>query len=162
MLVVPQGVRASTGTSDGEEPGYWSDWRNVTGWSLVGAGAGVLGLWIGSWVRVDEIQNDPDLELYRQLAGAGVDDVCVLAAASPDDPFAVRIVDLCDEGNAWATVWNVTLPLWVVLWGTGAGFLIWYGVDPSPDDDSATSGLQLAWSPYPLRSGGGIGLTGWF
>ena len=161
-LLCPRSVWASDAESAGEGPGYWSDWRNIAGWSLIGAGTSALGLWIGAWVRVEEIQDDPELNLYRQMFPYS-DDVCENARRSTGDLLADRIVDLCDEGQAWATVWNVTLPLWIVLWGTGAGFLIWHAVDPSPDDGAAASGgLQLAWSPYLSRTGGGIGFRGRF
>jgi hypothetical protein len=147
-----------------EGPGYWSDWRNVAGWSLMGAGTAMFGLWIGSWVRFDEVEEqweaDPEVMSYRRLVGTN-GDVCDYAAT---DPEAWRVLDLCDEAYTWSTIWNVALPLWIVFWGTGTGFLIWYAVEPSTEegDDAAAGGWQVAWSPYLTRTGGGVGLSGRF
>lgn len=168
VLLGPAGARAvEVEGGAGEGAGYWSDWRNVAGWSMLGAGTVALGFWIGSWVRFDEVEaeweSSPDVFNYRMAAGPGGDTCDVAGAAAASDPGAQRVVELCDEGRLWSTVWNVTLPLWVVLWGTAGGLLIWYAVDPPAGDaGGASSGVQLAWSPYVTLTGGGLGLSGWF
>ena len=136
---------------------FWS--KNWIGWSLLGAGTAVFGLWVGAWVQVEQFQDDQLLTDYLSYVPVGVD-ACEYART---DPMGSEVRGLCDEAQTWANVWNATLPIWIVLWGVTAGFLIWYGVDQDPDDDaSASTGPRLAWSPYLSPGGGGLGLHAWF
>lgn len=83
--------------------------RQVIGWSLLGASAVSLATTIGIWVRLNAIQNNPEVMAYRERADVSVSDVCDLP--SDGSPQAIHVHDLCSEGSTFEVLQYVFLGL---------------------------------------------------
>lgn len=87
--------------------------RQVIGWSLLGASAVSLAATIGTWVRLNSIQNNAEVLDYRARADSSVSDVCELP--SDGSPQAIHVHQLCSESDTFEVLQYVFL-------GLSAGF----------------------------------------
>jgi hypothetical protein len=127
---------------------YNHEWA---GWSLIGLGAALLIADIPVWLRLNDLNGDPDLIDYRhRLAFGATGDACSNASAGNPlmvdglDPATAsaqvsRVRGMCSEGAALEALQYVFLALGAASAGTGA-LLLATGVlvTPSVSTDHAT------------------------
>lgn len=113
---------------------------NWLGWGAIGLGAVFLGLSTYSFLRVYAIDNDADIEMYRNLPGLE-DDVCTAAnngfTGNPPDPNVDvdRVASLCDEADMLEVLQYVFLAAGVVSVGVGITILVLDDDDDKPKDE---------------------------
>lgn len=113
---------------------------NWLGWGTIGLGAVFLGLSTYSFLRVYAIDNDADMEMYRNLPGLE-EDVCTAAnsgfTGNPPDPNVDvdRVASLCDEADTLEVLQYVFLAAGIVSVGLGITLLVLDDDDESPTDE---------------------------
>jgi hypothetical protein len=125
------------------------DGRRTTGWAAVGLGGVLLGAGIYSIVRVQAIDTDQRVQLYRQGFHAG-DDVCDEARAGVESKVmgaatALQMRDFCSSATTFQTLQFVFFGLGAVSAGAGIYLL-------ATDRPAATSRFDVL--PSVGRNGG--------
>jgi hypothetical protein len=95
------------------------------GIALSGAGAAFLVVAGIATGRIDQLENDPGYDDYRAQTVSGRD-VCQQAEAGvviPNAASPARVVEVCDEANAWEIVNYVAVPGGLALLGLGLYFV---------------------------------------
>jgi hypothetical protein len=148
---VPDAAVLSTSVDTIEET--TSDGRRTTGWAAVGLGGVLIGAGIYSIVRVQAIDTDERVQLYRQGFHAG-DDVCDQARAGVESKVAgaataLQMRDFCSSATTFQTLQYVFFGLGAVSAGAGIYLL-------ATDRRAVTSRFDVL--PSVGRNGGRLDL----
>lgn len=137
-----------------------SIWKKSAGWTAIGLGGVFLGLTAYTWVQLNQIDDDPILNEYRQRVPSNVTDVCdnPQPYAAPGDPEYDEFDEvqrLCRKANRLQNVWQ-----WVFLTmgvaSTGAGTYLVASDALANDDPVPRKDARLQLMPSLNFWGGGI------
>jgi hypothetical protein len=134
------------------------------GWTLVGVGGASLAGAVVSMAVVNDVNDDPLYEDYRDAVARGndrvrmqnnpqevVDDVCDAAELGLDYGFSAgnlqKVNDLCSKGATFEVLQWVFLGTAVAAGGVGTYLLLTSGSEPSEPKAAAKLTLQPRWSP---------------
>ena len=87
--LVEEPVSAFAGM-EGPEDQQPSNLRRIIGWSSIGLALGLTGATIYSWVRIGNINDDPELQDYRAQFPPDVSDVCLAGRGRAAGPTEAR------------------------------------------------------------------------
>ncbi len=119
------------------------DFLSPLGWSLVAAGAASFAGLVGVWVRLNDLNNDPEYNAYRQMTPQGF---YLCSEVAPD-----HVRSTCDEGTTLEIAQHVLLITSLILGGAGATALIL--------DATGVGSVSLAPHASPTSAGLDLHLT---
>ncbi|MBW2456864.1 MAG: hypothetical protein JRI68_20280 [Deltaproteobacteria bacterium] len=136
-----------------------TDWQLLGGIAGLTVGAAFAAMGIYATVRVNEINDDAEVDAYRSLIPSNRN-ACEAARAGESvsdggTPDPGHVADLCDEAESLQTLQGIAIPTAVVV-----GLAGWVLVGTS--DTWCGLGDDLAVSPWLGPEGGGLGISARF